>query len=68
MTIKEGCPVMLLRNLQGGPGSSLRNGTRMVVIQMMDRVIECEVIGGESDGKRVFLPRIPHYDKSGSYS
>ena len=67
LEIKEGAPVMLLRDLQGGPASSLRNGTRMIVKNMMDRVVECEVVVGESSGKRVFLPRIPHYDKSGDF-
>ena len=27
MTLKVGAPVILLRNLQGGPGAGLRNGT-----------------------------------------
>ena len=67
LRIKVGCPVMLIRNLQSGPGSSLRNGTRMIVRNIMHRVVECEVAVGESEGKRVFLPRIPHYDKSADF-
>ena len=34
LTLKVGAPVMLLRNLQAGPNVSVRNGTRMVVIQI----------------------------------
>ena len=64
LCLKLGCPVILLRNLQGGPNNSLRNGTRMIVLKMMDRVIECEVAVGAKKGLRVFLPRIPMHDKS----
>ena len=67
LSLKIGAPVMLLRNLQAGPNVSLRNGTRMVVIQMMDRALEVEVAAGINKGLRVFLPRVPQYDKSGDY-
>ena len=50
--------------ISGGPKSSLRNGTRMVVVKMMDRVLECEVAVGTQRGLRVFLSRIPMHDKS----
>ena len=50
--------------LSGGPESSLRNGTRMIVKKMMDRVLECEVAIGSKKGLRIFLPRIPMHDKS----
>ena len=58
---------MLLRNLQAGPNISLRNGTRMIVIQMMERALEVEVAVGINRGLRLFLPRVPQYDKSGDY-
>ena len=67
LMLKVGAPVMLLRNLQAGNSVSLRNGTRMVVIQMMERALEVEVAVGINKGLTVFLPRIPHYDKSGDY-
>ena len=54
---------MLLRNLQAGPDRTLKNGTRMVVMQMMDKVIECEIAVGTHRGETIFLPRIPHYDR-----
>ena len=64
LILKPGCPVMLLRNLQAGPKCSLRNGTRMIVVSLMERVVECEVATGRYKGFKVFLPRIPHYDRS----
>ena len=67
LILKEGAPVMLLRNLQAGPDSSLRNGTRMIVKQLMKRTIECEVAVGTNRGNRVFLPRIPMYDRSNEF-
>ena len=42
LVLKVGAPVMLLRNLQAGPSCSLRNGTRMIVRQLLDRTVECE--------------------------
>ena len=67
LCLKIGCPVILLRNLQGGPNNSLRNGTRMIVQKMMDRVLECEVAVGAKRGLRVFLPRIPMHDRSNEF-
>ena len=67
LELKEECPVILIRNLQGGPNNSLKNGTRMTVVKMMDRVLECEIAIGAQKGKRVFLPRIPMTDKSNEF-
>ena len=67
LELKLGVPVMLLRNLQGGQQNSLRNGTRLIVMNMMDRCLECEVAVGTLKGLRVFLPRIPHHDSSGDF-
>ena len=39
----------------------------MIVIQMMERVIECEIAIGAQKGQRVFLPRIPMTDKSSEF-
>jgi ATP-dependent DNA helicase PIF1 len=54
LTLKVGAPIMLLRNLQAGSAVSLRNGTRMVVIQMMERALEVEVAVGINKGLRIF--------------
>ena len=67
LKLKEGCPVILIRNLQGGPNNSLKNGTRMIVLKMMDRVLECEIAIGAQKGNRIFLPRIPMTDKSNEF-
>ena len=54
---------MLLRNLQCG----LVNGTRMIVREMHDKVLECEIMVGHRKGEIIFIPRIPLYDRSNEY-
>jgi len=50
--LQEGCPIILLRNMT----NSLANGTRLIVIQLMQHVIEAEVATGPTKGQRVFIP------------
>jgi ATP-dependent DNA helicase PIF1 len=52
--LQEGCPIILLRNMTSG----LANGTRFIVIQFMQHVIEAEVATGPTKGQRVFIPRL----------
>ncbi|KAH9558543.1 hypothetical protein CY35_06G014300 [Sphagnum magellanicum] len=52
--LQEGCPIVLLRNMTSG----LANGTKLIVIQLMQHVIEGEVITGPTKGQRVFIPRL----------
>ncbi len=52
--LQEGCPIILLRNMT----SSLANGTRLIVIQLMQHVIEAKVATGPAKGQRVFIPRL----------
>lgn len=47
---------MLLRNLN--PAAGLCNGTRLLVKEMHENVLECEFLTGERVGKRVFIPKI----------
>lgn len=54
--LKTGCPLILLRNLS--PSQGLCNGTRMTVLRMTNRVLECQIIGGDHDGNIAFIPRI----------
>ncbi len=56
LALKVGCPVMVLRNLnlQGG----LCNGTRGVVTQMGNRVVEVRLLTGDHAGEKVFIPRM----------
>lgn len=56
LTLKTGCPLILLRNL--APARGLCNGTRMVVRRMSDRVLEVEILGGTHNGEVAFIPRI----------
>ena len=59
MTLKVGAPVMLLRNLRAGPGYGLRNGTRMIVVTLGQRVIEVEITSGvKQKGNCILIPRI----------
>ena len=50
--------VMLLRNLQAGSDHTFSKGTRMVVLQMIDKVIACEIAVGTRRAETLFLPRI----------
>ncbi|GJY72845.1 DNA helicase [Tanacetum coccineum] len=56
LKLKVGAPVMLLRNvnLTGG----LCNGTRMIVTQLMTKLIEVQIITGTRIGEKVFIHRI----------
>ena len=58
LTLKPGCPIMLLRNLD--PSKGLCNGTRMILNQIRPRVLDCTVISGDRrfSGNRVLIPRI----------
>ena len=56
LTLKPGCPIMLLRNLD--PSRGLCNGTRMILNQIRPRVLDCTVISGDQrfSGNRVLIP------------
>lgn len=56
LTLKLGCPLILLRNLC--PARGLCNGTRMTLIRMSRRVLEVKLIGGEYNGQLALIPRI----------
>ncbi|XP_075654824.1 uncharacterized protein LOC142624995 [Castanea sativa] len=56
LKLKVGIPIMLLRNLDQTAG--LCNGTRLIVTQLADWVIEAKIITGTNIGSKVFIPRI----------
>ena len=58
MILKAGVPVILLRNLRGGPGSGLRNGMRLIVLNLGEKVLEVGIASGVNKGKIVLIPRI----------
>ncbi|KAK9070527.1 hypothetical protein SSX86_010929 [Deinandra increscens subsp. villosa] len=61
--LKVDTPVILLRNLNQNGG--LCNGTRLIITQLLPRVIEARIMTGTCIGKRVYIPRITflHDDK-----
>jgi hypothetical protein len=52
LTLQEGCPVILLRNMPGG----LVNGTRLIVVKLMHHIIDVEIATGPDKGRHVFIP------------
>ena len=56
LKLKIGAPVNLLHNLN--PSIRLCNGTRLHVVRISKRVVECEILG-DKYGNMVIIPRIP---------
>jgi ATP-dependent DNA helicase PIF1 len=56
LILKISCPLILLRNL--APGRRLCNGSRMILLRMSERVLECGLMGGDHDGETILIPRI----------
>jgi hypothetical protein len=56
LRLRENAIVMLLRNLE--VGSSLCNGTRLLVTHLSSRVLRCTILSGRKAGATVFIPRI----------
>ena len=56
LLLKVGVPIMLLRNLNQSLG--LCNGTRLIVTQLGDNVIEAVIITGTHTRHKTYIPRI----------
>lgn len=56
LTLKVGSPIMLLRNIDHSLG--LCNGTRLIVTQLSEHVIEAKISTGDHSGTRVLVPRM----------
>jgi PIF1-like helicase/Helicase len=56
LSLKIGCPVILLRNIDKRKG--LCNGTRGTILQMSNRVLEIHLISGDHAGETALIPRI----------
>jgi ATP-dependent DNA helicase PIF1 len=54
LTLQEGYLVILLRNMPGG----LANGTRFIVVKLMQHIIDAKIAIGSDKGKHVFIPRL----------
>jgi ATP-dependent DNA helicase PIF1 len=54
--VKIGVPIMLLRNLD--PTRGLCNGSRLIVTQLTDRIIEGEIITGKAKGTKAYILHI----------
>ncbi|KAH8942819.1 hypothetical protein BDL97_13G015800 [Sphagnum fallax] len=54
LTLQEGCPVILLRNMPGG----LANGTLLIVVKLMQHIIDAKITTGPNKGRRIFIPRL----------
>ncbi|GJZ61535.1 DNA helicase [Tanacetum coccineum] len=57
LELKIGTPIILLRNINIVGG--LCNGTRLIVKQLLPKVIEAQIVTGTRIGQKVYLPRIP---------
>jgi ATP-dependent DNA helicase PIF1 len=56
LELKEGAPIMLLRNLS--PAEGLCNGTRLVITHCAWHFIKARVLGGDHAGYEALIPRI----------
>jgi ATP-dependent DNA helicase PIF1 len=56
LEVKVRCPVMILRNLDTAHG--VCNGSRGILTQYRNRVLEVQLLTGEHAGSKVFIPQI----------
>jgi hypothetical protein len=56
LKLKQGCPIILLRNLDNKRG--LCNSTRVTITHMSNRVLQVCLLGGDHDGDIAFILRI----------
>ncbi|XP_010474141.1 PREDICTED: ATP-dependent DNA helicase PIF1-like [Camelina sativa] len=57
LTLRKGAPIMLIRNID--PKGRLFNGTRLIVTQMANHVIEARIVTGKRNvNDKVLIPRM----------
>jgi ATP-dependent DNA helicase PIF1 len=54
LTLQEGYLVILLWNMPSG----LANGTRLILVKLMQHIIDAEIATRPDKGKRIFIPRL----------
>ncbi len=54
LTLHEGCLVILLRNMP----SDLANGTRLIVVKLMQHIIDAKIATRPDKGRHIFIPRL----------
>jgi hypothetical protein len=56
LTLKIGCPLIILRNLN--PAQGVCNGTRGILTKMANRVLEVRLLSGDNAGQHILIPCI----------
>ena len=59
-------PIMLLRTLDQSMG--ICNGTRLIIKQVLPKVLVCEMMCGKRQGERVYIPRTLTTSKKNQYA
>jgi len=65
LTVKVGCVMMLLRNLN--PKQGLCNGTRLLITSMTQRLIRAVILTGSHQMKKCIIPRVTLYPSNNPY-
>lgn len=56
LILKPLIPLILLRNIN--PNEGLCNGTKIILLSVIGRMLRCVIAGGLHDGREVLIPRI----------
>ena len=56
LKLKKGAIIMLLRNLN--PSKGFLNGTRPLIVSLIELYIQGKIISGSKKGEEAFIPRI----------
>lgn len=56
LRLRRYCIIMLIRNLSINEG--LCNGTRLMILDLVNNMLRCEILTGDKSGKIIYLHRI----------